>query len=134
MSEEEVVEDSPRSKALAKKGKKKKGKKKVSSAKPNLAKPSAKKKSSSKKKTSTKKKSSTKKKAKSNGKAKSAKGGYPPFHEKKNIGNYAKHLILTGRDSEKVISMVKTKFPDSNISSAHIAHYRLALRKEGYSI
>ncbi len=93
------------------------------------------KKTTSKKKT-TKKES--KKKRGSNkvrdGKASKAKNPYPPFKDKKNIGNYSKNMILRGEATSVIIEKVVGKFPDSKINSTAVSYYRAALEKEGFSV
>lgn len=59
---------------------------------------------------------------------------YEPLREKKNIGNYAKNLVLKGRDTDTIVDLVKEEFPDSNITFKSIGYYRNALRKEGYDV
>ncbi len=59
---------------------------------------------------------------------------YEPLREKKNIGNFAKNLIMKGRDTDTVVELVKEEFPDSNITYKSIGYYRNALRKEGYDV
>ena len=88
-----------------------------------------------------KKKASKKKKVSKRGPnkvrdAKASKGKYPyaPFKDKKNIGNYAKNMILQGETTSKIISRVVNKFSDSKINSTAVSYYRAALEKEGFSV
>ena len=90
-----------------------------------------------------KKKSKSKKKGKvakrgpnkvRDGKASKAKNPYAPFKDKKNIGNYAKNMILQGKSSADIIDNVVRKFSDSKINSTAVSYYRAALEKEGYDV
>ena len=68
------------------------------------------------------------------GKASKAKNPYPPFKDKKNIGNYSKNMILRGEATSVIIEKVVSKFPDSKINSTAVSYYRAALEKEGFSV
>ena len=68
------------------------------------------------------------------GKVSKAKFAYKPFKDKKNIGNYAKNMILQGTDTETIIAKVLKKFPDSKINSTAVSYYRAALEKEDYDV
>lgn len=68
------------------------------------------------------------------GKVSKAKYPYRAFKDKKNIGNYAKNMILQGIDTETIISKVLKKFPDSKINSTAVSYYRAALEKEDYEV
>ena len=92
------------------------------------------------KKSKSKKKGSKKKGTKRGpnkvreGKASKAKAPYAPFKDKKNIGNYAKNMILRGETTSEIIEKVINKFPDSKINSTAVSYYRSALEKEGFSV
>ncbi len=68
------------------------------------------------------------------GKVSKAKYAYKPFKDKKNIGNYAKNMILQGIETETIIEKVLKKFPDSKINSTAVSYYRAALEKEDYDV
>ncbi len=68
------------------------------------------------------------------GKVSKAKAPYAPFKDKKNIGNYAKNMILQGKPTSEIIDKVVNKFSDSKINSTAVSYYRAALEKEGYSV
>ena len=68
------------------------------------------------------------------GKASKGKNPYAPFKDKKNIGNYAKNMILQGKATSAIIEKVVNKFPDSKINSTAVSYYRAALEKEGFSV
>ena len=88
----------------------------------------------SKKKTSKK---TTKKKAARkarDGKASKKKVAYPPFGDKKNIGNYAKNMILQGKSTGVIIQSVQKKFPDSKINAVAVSYYRDRLESEGFDV
>ena len=68
------------------------------------------------------------------GKVSQAKAPYKPFKDKKNIGNYAKNMILRGESTSDIIEKVIGKFSDSKINSTAVSYYRAALEKEGYSV
>ena len=68
------------------------------------------------------------------GKASKAKVPYAPFKDKKNIGNYAKNMILQGKATSEIIEKVVNKFPDSKINSTAVSYYRAALEKEGFDV
>ena len=68
------------------------------------------------------------------GKASKAKNPYPPFKGKKNIGNYAKNMILQGVDTATIIEKVISKFSESKINSTAVSYYRAALEKEGFDV
>ena len=68
------------------------------------------------------------------GKASKAKIPYPPFKDKKNIGNYSKNMILRGDSTSDIIEKVINKFSDSKINSTAVSYYRTALEKEGFSV
>ena len=68
------------------------------------------------------------------GKVSKAKNPYAPFKDKKNIGNYAKNMILRGETTSDIIKKVVNKFPDSKINSTAVSYYRAALEKEGFSV
>ncbi len=68
------------------------------------------------------------------GKVSKAKMPYPPFKDKKNIGNYSKNMILQGKSTADIISKVVNKFSDSKINSTAVSYYRAALEKEGFSV
>lgn len=68
------------------------------------------------------------------GKVSKAKVPYKPFKDKKNIGNYAKNMILQGIDTETIIAKVLKKFPESKINSTAVSYYRAALEKEDYEV
>ena len=68
------------------------------------------------------------------GKVSKAKAPYAPFKDKKNIGNYAKNMILQGKPTSEIIERVVNKFSDSKINSTAVSYYRAALEKEGYSV
>lgn len=68
------------------------------------------------------------------GKASKAKVPYKPFNDKKNIGNYAKNMILQGVDTETIIAKVLKKFSESKINSTAVSYYRAALEKEDYEV
>lgn len=68
------------------------------------------------------------------GKPSRAKVAYPPFKDKKNIGNYAKNMILQGKSTEEVIANVLKKFPDSKINPVAVSYYRGRLEKEGFDV
>lgn len=68
------------------------------------------------------------------GKVSKAKFAYKPFKDKKNIGNYAKNMILQGLETETIIAKVLKKFPDSKINSTAVSYYRAALEKEDYDV
>ena len=91
----------------------------------------------SKKKTSKKtaKKTANRKARKDRtGKASKKKVAYPPFGDKKNIGNYAKNMILRGESTGTVITNVVKKFPDSKINSVAVSYYRGRLEDEGFDV
>ena len=67
-------------------------------------------------------------------KASKAKIAYPPFADRKNIGNYAKNMILQGIDTAVIVERVQKKFPDSSIKPAAVGYYRMALKKEGFAL
>jgi len=95
-----------------------------------------------KKKGKTSKKKVSKKKTaskrgpnkKREGKVSKAKIPYPPFKDKKNIGNYAKNMILRGESTETIIDKVVAKFEESKINSTAVSYYRAALEKEGFDV
>ena len=96
-----------------------------------------------KKKTSKKvSKKVTKKKAASkrgpnkvrDGKKSNKKIAYPPFKDKKNIGNYAKNMILRGDNTTDIIDNVVRKFSESKINATAVSYYRAALEKEGFDV
>jgi len=68
------------------------------------------------------------------GKASKAKVPYAPFKDKKNIGNYAKNMILQGKTTSTIIDKVVSKFSDSKINSTAVSYYRAALEKEGFTV
>jgi hypothetical protein len=68
------------------------------------------------------------------GKVSKAKFPYGPFKDKKNIGNYAKNMILQGIATADIIARVLKKFPDSKINSTAVSYYRAALEKEDYDV
>ena len=92
------------------------------------------------KKSKSKKKGSKKKGVKRGpnkvreGKASKAKAPYAPFKDKKNIGNYAKNMILRGEATSEIIEKVINKFSNSKINSTAVSYYRSALEKEGFSV
>ena len=68
------------------------------------------------------------------GKVSKAKMPYAPFKDKKNIGNYAKNMILQGITTATIIEKVVSKFSESKINSTAVSYYRAALEKEGYDV
>ncbi len=100
---------------------KKKGKKKASKKKTS-------------KKTGRKGTKKGKKRVARSGKASKAKVAYPAFKDKKNIGNYAKNMILQGKSTDTVIAQVQKKFPESQIKPGAVSWYRAALESEGYDV
>ncbi len=98
------------------------------------------------KKKSTKKKTSKKtgRKGTKKGKKRVARSGkvskgkfpYAPFKdkEKRNIGNYAKNMILQGKSTVDIIDNVQRKFPTSAIKPGAVSWYRKALEDEGYDV
>jgi len=92
------------------------------------------KKSKSKKK--SKKKTAAKRSSRKDrsGKASKKKIAYPPFADKKNIGNYAKNMILRGESTGTIIKNVVKKFPDSKINAVAVSYYRGRLEEEGFDV
>ncbi len=90
----------------------------------------------SKKKTSKKVSKKTNRKARKErtGKASKKKVAYPPFGDKKNIGNYAKNMILRGESTGTIITNVVKKFPDSKINAVAVSYYRGRLEDEGFDV
>jgi len=82
----------------------------------------------------TNKKSKTRTNKVRDGKVSKAKYAYKPFKDKKNIGNYAKNMILQGIETETIIAKVLKKFPESKINSTAVSYYRAALEKEDYEV
>ena len=68
------------------------------------------------------------------GKPSKGKNPYAPFKDKKNIGNYAKNMILQGKSTATIIEKVVGKFSDSKINSTAVSYYRAALEKEGFDV
>ena len=87
-----------------------------------------------KKKTSKKAAGKRKAPSKRTGKVSKAKIPYPPFKDKKNIGNYAKNMILRGESTGTIITNVVKKFPDSKINAVAVSYYRGRLEAEGFDV
>ncbi len=85
----------------------------------------------SKKKVKTGKRGSNKVR---DGKVSKKKVAYPPFGEKKNIGNYAKNMILQGKSTTDIVDAVVRKFEESKINSTAVSYYRAALETEGFDV
>ena len=88
----------------------------------------------SKGKKKSKKKANRKAPVKRTGKVSKAKVPYPPFKDKKNIGNYAKNMILRGESTGTIITNVVKKFPDSKINAVAVSYYRGRLESEGFDV
>ncbi len=72
--------------------------------------------------------------SKRTGKVSKKKVAYPPFGEKKNIGNYSKNMILRGESTGTIIKNVVKKFPDSKINAVAVSYYRGRLESEGFDV
>lgn len=54
--------------------------------------------------------------------------------KKPGIGDFIKTQILAGKDNEKILELVLTKFPDANTTNASVNWYRSKLRQEGEDV
>lgn len=54
--------------------------------------------------------------------------------KKPGIGDFIKTQILAGKDNEKILELVLTKFPEANTTNASVNWYRSKLRQEGEDV
>lgn len=54
--------------------------------------------------------------------------------KKPGVGDFVKQQILAGKDNDKIIELVLSKFPDANTTKASVNWYRSKLRAEGEEV